>query len=167
MERRYGSSQVTEWCADLITGRIAPDDPDHPALDMLGGGSYLQRIRSGVSPDYWVRVWAARALLYVWDDSAVPAVISGLSDQHWRVREMCAKVCRRRDIGAAGDRLAALITDQTPRVRVAALRALAGVGEAEHADAVRAALDDHERTVSSAATDALDQMSDRLDRDLR
>ncbi|MBO0812999.1 MAG: HEAT repeat domain-containing protein [Microlunatus sp.] len=165
MQRRYGAAQVTEWCADLITGRIATR-ADHPAVDMLSTGSHIQRIRSGVSPDYWVRAWAARALLYVWEDDAAPAVVTGLSDQHWRVRELCAKVCRVRDLGAAADRLAVLVTDQTPRVRVAAIKALAQVGEAEHADAVRAALDDPDPAVVGAAEIALPAMSERLDRDL-
>ncbi|GAB3929853.1 hypothetical protein GCM10011575_28140 [Microlunatus endophyticus] len=166
MERRYGTIVVAEWCAELITGRIEADDPDHPALTILGGGSYIQRIRSGVSPDYWVRVWAARALLYLWDESATPAVISGLSDEHWRVREMCAKVCRLRELGAAGDQLAALVTDETPRVRAAAIRALAVVGEAEHAEAVRSALGDPEPAVVEVTEAALGAMSARLDRDL-
>lgn len=167
MERRYGSQLICQWCAELITGRIAATDPDHPALDMLGGGSYLRRIRSGVSPDYWVRVWAARALLYVWDDCVAPAVITGLADEHWRVREMCAKVCRLRDLGTAGDALARLVPDETARVRVAAIRALARVGEAEHADVVRRALDDQDRAVAGAAEDALSALADRLDRDFR
>jgi hypothetical protein len=165
-EQRHGTSQLVEWCSDLITGRIASDDPDHPALDAVGRGSYVQRIRSGQSPAYWVRVWAARGLLYVWDDLAAPGVIVGLSDEEWRVREMCAKVCRLREIGSAGEELAVLVTDDVPRVRSAALRALAMVGEAEHAEAVRAALDDHDHRVAACADTALRAMSVRLDRDL-
>lgn len=62
--------------------------------------------------------------------------------------------------------LAGLVADDVPRVRSAALRALTRVGEAEHAEAVRAALDDHDRPVAAAADSALRAMSARLDRDL-
>jgi hypothetical protein len=50
--------------------------------------------------EYWFRVWAARGLLYVWIPTAEPAVLAGLHDPAWRVREMCAKVARRRALGA-------------------------------------------------------------------
>ena len=52
--------------------------------------------------DYWVRTWGARGLLYVWDDSAAPAVVAGLDDEHWRPAEMCLKVSTKREIGEAG-----------------------------------------------------------------
>jgi hypothetical protein len=49
---------------------------------------------------------------------------------------------------------------------VAALRALARVGEAEDADVVRDCLDDPEPDVAASAGTALREMSRRLDRDL-
>jgi HEAT repeat protein len=93
-------------------------------------------------------------------------VLAGLSDEAWRVREMCAKVARLRELGEAGDALSTLVHDETTRVRVAAIRALALAGEAEHADAVREARDDPEPAVRKAAMVALKQMADRLDRPL-
>ena len=48
---------------------------------------------------YWLRVWAARGLLWAWDDTAIEAVRSGLRDPAWRVREMCAKVIARHAVG--------------------------------------------------------------------
>jgi HEAT repeat protein len=115
---------------------------------------------------YWPRVWAARGLLHVYLPDASPAVVNGLDDDAWRVREMCAKVARAQEIGAAADALHRRTSDEVPRVRVAALRALARVGEAEDADAVRDCLDDPERSVVVAAERALREMSRRLDRDL-
>jgi hypothetical protein len=53
-----------------------------------------------------------------------------------------------------------------PRVRAAAVRALAVVVEAEHADAVRDCLDDPEPSVRTAADRALRALSRRLDRPL-
>lgn len=164
---RYGVRASVGWCVELLTGAVTMHEPGHPAFNALGSGGYLQRILDGQSPDYWLRVWAARGLLYIWDDSASAAVVAGLSDEHWRVREMCAKVCRHRELGQAGDDLARLVADDVPRVRLAAIMALAGLGEAEHARTIRHAVDDADVKVSLAAEDALNTMSERLDRDLR
>jgi hypothetical protein len=167
VERQYGAASTVQWCVELLAGVVTAEHTEHPAFDALGRGGYLERILAGESPDYWIRVWAARGLLYVWDEAASPSVVAGLSDEHWRVREMCAKVCRRRGLGQAGDGLARLLADEVPRVRLVATLALADLGEAEHARAVRNAEDDPDRRVSSAAMTALRVMSERLDRDLQ
>jgi len=74
--------------------------------------------------DYFPRVWATRALLYAWDADVAPAVIGGLKDPAWRVREMCAKVVRLRRIRQATTALERLQSDPVARVREAATRAL-------------------------------------------
>lgn len=51
-------------------------------------------------------------------------------------------------------------------VRLAAILALAKLGEAEHAIAVRHATNDADAKIAAAATTALEAMSERLDRDL-
>jgi HEAT repeat protein len=117
--------------------------------------------------DYWPRVWAARALRYVWAALAEPAVIVGLEDPAWRVREHCCALARSQQIAAAANRLAALAdadVEDTPRVRVAAIKALAVVGEYEHSEALRLALHDPERPVRDAAEGALLRLAERLDR---
>ncbi len=114
---------------------------------------------------YWPRVWAARALLHQWHPLAASAIRQGLSDPAWRVREMCAKVVARYEESIAADECARLAEgDSTPRVRVAALRALGVVGESEHTPVVLAALDDQERAVAHAAERALATIQQRLDR---
>jgi HEAT repeat protein len=115
---------------------------------------------------YWPRVWAARGLLHVYLPHAESAVVDGLHDDAWRVREMCAKVARAQEIGAAADALHGRTSDEVTRVRVAALRGLARIGEAEDADVVRDCLDDPELDVAGAAEQALREMSRRLDREL-
>jgi hypothetical protein len=154
---------VADWCAGLLQG-ADPLDPDQPPLEWLGGG-HATAYTSGVNA-YWPRVWGARGLLHVYRPQAEPAVVAGLSDEHWRVREMCAKVARAHEVGAAAAELHSRCADEVPRVRAAAVRALAVVGEAEDADAVRDCLDDPERSVAAAAERALTAMSKRLDRDL-
>ena len=111
-------------------------------------------------------MWGARGLLHVFAPSAIDSVVAGLADPSWRVREMCAKVVRAHEVGAAAAAAVTLCQDEVPRVRVAAVRALAVVGEAVDADAVRRLVDDVERPVVSAARRALHDMSSRLDRDL-
>jgi HEAT repeats/HEAT repeat len=167
----YGADRVVRWCADLLTGRVGYDAPGLPPVTALGGPHAENMLgRDGFAQrgqDYWPRVWAARALLYAWTPVAVPAVLAGLGDPVWRVREMAAKVARRREVGEAADPLAALVADATPRVRVAAVRALAMVGEAEHAAAIReAAAGDPEPAVRRAAATALGGLARRLDRPL-
>lgn len=78
---------------------------------------------------------------------------------------MCAKVVARYEESIAADECARLAEgDSTPRVRVAALRALAVVGESEHTPVVLAALGDEERAVADAAERALATIEQRLDR---
>ena len=74
---------------------------------------------------YWLRVWAARGLLYAWDDQAVGSVAAALDDESWRVREMAAKVAARHGLGDLVTGLAGLRDDPVPRVRTAATRAVA------------------------------------------
>jgi len=132
---RHGAAALVDWCVRTLAGA----DTDTEAADGIswlewtggGPGSYhLQRAISGnPEPGYWPRVWAARALLYAWDSAAVPAVVAGLSDQHWRVREMCAKVAARHRLEEAGSTLAELRDDPVDRVRIAAQRAFMIVGQ--------------------------------------
>jgi HEAT repeat protein len=65
-----------------------------------------------------------RALLCIWEDSAGTAVLAGLADEAWRVREMAAKVIARRQLGEALAGVAELRGDPVVRVRTAAARAL-------------------------------------------
>jgi hypothetical protein len=117
--------------------------------------------------DYWVRTWGARGLLYVWHDSAAPAVVSGLDDEHWRPAEMCLKVSTKRELGEAGPRAAVLAVEgELPRVRVQALRTLGAVGDTEHVDVVRDLLDDEDQAVRRRAARSLTQLAERLDLDV-
>jgi hypothetical protein len=165
-----GRDAVVAWCADLLAGRAAHDDPELPPLSWLGGPSTAWLL--GLEGDrfrrhaYWVRVWGARGLLHCYQPSAARDVVAALGDDHWRVREMAAKVAATWEVGEAADGLVPLIDDDVPRVRAAAARALGVVGEGEHADAVHSVTDDPEEAVRTAAAKALRRMRSRLDRDL-
>ena len=160
----YGSpSAVARLCGPVLLGT----DPD-PGFLVAIGGPHAQSMLDGRTRDdrYWFRTWAARALLYAWDPAVSRAVVSALSDEAWRVREMAAKVCLKRELGEAGDALAFILGDRVPRVRAAACRALGAVGEAEHAPALRSLLDDIDPDVRTRAAQALEALSRRLDRPL-
>jgi hypothetical protein len=164
---QLGESEVVRWASGLAEGSIPYDDPDWPSLTLLvGAGAVwaLSREDLEASGPYWPRVWGMRALLYAWRSVAAPAVLAGLRDDAWRVREMAAKVVRLRELGEAADPLIALLTDPVPRVRLAAVQALERVGEGEHAAAVARAADDEDAKVRQAIERALAVLADRLDR---
>ena len=92
---RRGEPGVVAGCVELLSGRDADDE-----LVFAIGGPGAQSVLGG-GQRYWLRVWAMRALLYVWEDTARNVVLSGLADEAWRVREMAAKVSARRQLGEA------------------------------------------------------------------
>jgi HEAT repeat protein len=110
---------------DLLEGRDVDD-----ALVVALGGPHAENVLAGSEggkSGYWPRVWAARGLLYAWDDKATRVVIHATEDESWRVREMAAKVVARHRLGAALDAVARLRDDPVTRVRAAAERALISV----------------------------------------
>ena len=157
---RWGEDTVVRRCAALL-GLAADTAPTGDDLDLamvLGGLRDRDWLAGGRPPGvnaYWARVWAVRALRYVWAEPAAPAVVDALGDDHWRVREMAAKVVGDRQIGEAADHLVTLLGDDTPRVRAAAVRALGEVGEGEHSEVVMALTSDSDRAVAAAARSAL------------
>ena len=170
--RAYGEAAVVQWCAGLLSGEIALDDARRPHLAWLGGKGAVRFVDdpqadpSGRS--YWPQVWAARALLYAWVEPpppvAVAAVVGALGHDSWRVREMAAKVVCAHQVAEAAEALLPAVTDDVPRVRAAALRALGLVGEGEALDVVRSATDDPDPAVHRAAELGVRRLQQRLDR---
>jgi len=166
-----GRLEVAGWCAGLLDGTVRYDDPRRPPLTWLGGAHAASLMRRQAfesrDQDYWPRVWGARGLLHVWAADARPAVIGGLSDPAWRVREMSAKIVRAQELADAEAELTALVADPVPRVRAAALLALGRVGESEHAQLVASSRRDASPLVRRAAEKALGELARRLDLRLR
>jgi len=121
--RRRGKAAVVAGCIALLQGR---DDVDDGLVLALGGpaAQYVLDGHEGGKAGYWPRVWAARGLLHIWDDSATAAIVQATVDEAWRVREMAAKVIARHQIGDAMIAVAELRSDQVTRVRAAAERAV-------------------------------------------
>ena len=119
---RRGRTAVIAGCIQLIFGNDTDD-----GLVLALGGPAARRLVGGPRPDqrYWLRVWGARGLLWVWDDSALEALTVALDDPAWRVREMAVKVAARHLLGDALPAVAELRGDPVQRIRVAAARAVA------------------------------------------
>ena len=155
-------------CTDLLGGAEREEHVDE--LRSLTGHAWRrgdQVFDRDSWPDYWVRTWGARGLLHVWDDPdgrATDAIVTGLSDDHWRPAEMCLKVVAAHDVAGAGDGAAALADHDLPRVRAAAMRALAVAGDTEHVEVVQRHLDVPDPAVRRAAGRSLERIKHRLDR---
>jgi HEAT repeat protein len=118
---RRGETEVVAACVALL-GR---GDVDRAFVFAIGGPAAESVLGPHPRQDqrYFLRVWAARALLYAWDDTAQQAVLTALADESWRVREMAAKVVAKRRLGDALPIVAGMHDDIVPRVRAAAARA--------------------------------------------
>lgn len=119
---RQGKPAVVAGCRALLAGREA----DPRLILALGGrpARWAAGFDEPPGPDYWLRVWAARGLLWVWEDDAGPSVLTALSDDAWRVREMATRVVIRHRIRDALPKVKQLRNDANARVRKAAERAL-------------------------------------------
>jgi len=112
---------VITGCRALVRGELADAD----LLLALGGPAARKFLDGDVHDDtYWLQVWGARGLLWVWDDAARPEVVLAIRDPAWRVREMGLKVVARHLIGDLVTEVAAARNDPVLRVRQAADRAL-------------------------------------------
>ncbi|MEO6944483.1 MAG: HEAT repeat domain-containing protein [Lacisediminihabitans sp.] len=155
---RYGEARVVTLATGLLQARNAGDD-----ILLYLGGRHAQGVLDGAPALYWPELWGARAFMHVWiqeSDAAVSAVLAGLGNQAWRVREMCAKVCATRAIGGP-ETLTVLLSDETARVRSAAARALAEVGHREHMEQLTLVLRDPDKDVRRAAQQSLDRLRER------
>ena len=117
---RRGRDNVVAGCMSLLNGKSADAEliyalGGHPARWVFTGDA--------PGPDYWLRVWAARGLLWVWDDAALTCIRTALDDDAWRVREMALRVVAKHRLADAGPAVAALRSDPNTRVASAASRA--------------------------------------------
>jgi HEAT repeat protein len=151
-----GEDDVIARATALIAGLNAGEE-----FLLAVGGRHAQGILDGAPALYWPEVWGARTFLYVWNDSAIPAVLAGLGNQAWRVREMSAKVVARRELAYPAE-VAELATDEVARVRAQAARALGEIGTVDSVDVLRSLLKDSEIEVRREAGGALKKLRAKL-----
>jgi len=165
---QFGVTATIDACVEVLDTGLPIDGE----LAFVLGDRHAEHELARTAPpqvdqSYWWPTWALRTLLHLDPGSlsqdAERAVVESLGHWHWRPREMASKVVAAHEIGAAADVLVELLDDETPRVRVAALRGLAVVGEHEHLDGVIDALDDPEPTVSRQAERTVAKLRQRLD----
>lgn len=145
---RYGEAGLVQHAVGLLQGR---NEGEEVLLSL--GGRHARGILDGAPALYWPEVWGARALLHVWDDSAASAVLDGVKNRAWRVREMCLKVSAVRELGDIG-LLKPRLTDENPRVRAAAARLVAIVGSTDDRALLEPLLRDPDKDVRRAAGEA-------------
>jgi len=143
-----GEDVVVERAIALLAGFNVGEE-----FLLVAGGTHAQGLLDGAPPLYWPEVWGARVLLYAWNDTATDAVLAGLQNRAWRVREMCTRVAAARHLPAA-EYLRELLTDDTARVRAAAARALGEVGSADDLELLAKLFADPEIDVRRAAQQA-------------
>lgn len=126
---RLGAPTVVRGCVALLGG----GDAEPGLIEALAGPDQVRFLDAPADQRYWLRVWGARGLLWALGTPRAPApgsawitdaVVEALGDEHWRVREMAAKVVARYRLDEAQPAIVTLLADETPRVRAAAARAL-------------------------------------------
>jgi hypothetical protein len=152
---RYGEAAVVLRSTSLLAGHNEGED-----FLLYVGGDHAKGILEGAPVLYWPELWGTRALLYVWDDSAAPAVKAALHNQAWRVREMGTRVVAARGLDLVED-LATLLTDEVARVRAAAARAIGAVGSLADVERVKPLLKDGEIDVRRGAQQGIDALRSR------
>lgn len=152
---KSGTAEVVGRAVALVGGFNSGEE-----FLLVVGGRHAQGILGGAPPLYWPELWGTRALLYVWDDSAAPAVAAALANRAWRVREMATRVVATRSLPVA-EAVAELLRDEVARVRASAARALGAVGDASAIDALRPLLKDPEIDVRRGAQQGIDALRSR------
>jgi hypothetical protein len=167
----HGEDTVIDWCVALLTGEISGEAAygrELPKLAAITGSPNPGGWSHPVDPVnfYWIRVWAARAFLYIWRDDVVDALLVAAADPAWRVREHVARITAQRELGQLVDALLPMLDHELPRVRAAAVRAIGAAGEFEHLEAVQKLADDPDNSVRAAVERAVERLAKRLDREV-
>ena len=150
----YGENTVVLRSLSLLAGNNEGED-----FLLYVGGEHARGILEGAPVLYWPELWGTRALLYVWNDSAVLAVTAALNNQAWRVREMATRVAAARKLDVEPI-LTELLTDEVARVRGAAARALGVLGS--NIEVIEPLLRDPEIDVRRGAQQAIAALRARI-----
>ncbi len=168
LAQHFGEERAFELLTRLLAGEVSQNElvasPYLEVLRFIGrtdATTFFQGER-GKRHAYWSRVWSARALAYLGDDSAATWLQGALLDDHWRVRMTAAQTLGRLHIEGHEEALSECLVDNHPRVRAAAATALGRTGNEFAIDPLQEAIDDEAEGVRQRADRALARVEDRI-----
>ena len=148
LTEHLGADRAFELLTRLLAGDVSMNElmvtPYTEVIRFIGNtdaASFFQG-EAGVRHAYWPKVWAARALAYLGDDSAASWLQDSLSDVHWRVRITAAQTLGRLSIEGYEEALSEGLLYTHPRARAAAATALGRTGNEFAIDPLQEAIDD-------------------------
>ena len=123
---RYGALVGQETLVESLIALLEGEALSAELGEVLAGPASRTVLagREGGPSGYWVRVWALRGLLYVFDPAATRRVLDACEDPAWRVREMALKVIAAHYVDDGLEAAARCQGDDVARVRADASRAL-------------------------------------------
>jgi HEAT repeat protein len=161
MERLGQDEAITLLCS-LLAGEVATPElevePWHGLLRDIAGidtGWVLSSDRH----EYWPRAWASRALCYIGDQRATPALIAATGDEHWRVRMNAVRALGIVGGDGAADAVMAASHNAHPRVRSAAATSCGSIGGDRAFGVLAALLDDPDSRVAARADASLERLA--------
>lgn len=169
LAEHFGTARAFELLTRLLAGEVGQNDlvvsPYLEVLHFIGRTSNPTFFHgeSGQRHLYWSRVWAARALAYLGEDSAATWLHDALSDDHWRVRMTAAQTLGRLHIEGYEEALSECLSDGHLRVRAAAATALGRTGNEFALAPLQEAIDDEAEDVRERADRALARVEERLE----
>ncbi len=163
LELRLGRTGALDTLVGLLSGEVAGRDllePDWAEALLDVGDGHAARLMddpTGGRLADWPRSWAARAMAYLGDPGAAPALLAAFDDRHWRVRMTAVQSLGRLGVMGRTDRLVRMLDDEHPRVRAAAVVALGRVGGGDALPALAARRTALGPDVVSRALDAIER----------
>ncbi len=161
---RLGQDEAVDQLCEMLRGDVLETDllrSPWPALLLDIGNVDAVWVTSGApgGRGHWPRAWAARALSYVGDTSAVPSLVSGTRDEHWRVRTNSVAALGRIGEVMAEPAVTRASRDLHPRVRGAAATALGRIAGPAAPAALTLLADDDDPVVAGKARQGLEQLA--------
>lgn len=158
---RLGKVIAISQLSEMLIGIVPADDVSYPPWRSLirdVAGVDADWVTGSAAREYWPRAWAARALAYVGDASAIDALTTGARDDHWRVRMNSVRALG--VIGSSSSVPAILpgADDPHPRVREAAARALGRTGDGVALTTLGRLAADEDPMVAATASRALERL---------
>jgi HEAT repeat protein len=159
---RLGEDEAIPLLCSLLAGEVAaPELEVEPWRGLLRdiAGIDTGWVQSTDRHEYWPRAWAGRALCYVGDQRATPALIAGTGDEHWRVRMNAVRALGIVGGDGAAEAVMAASHDGHPRVRSAAATSCGSIGDDRAFDVLATLLDDPDSRVVARADASLERLS--------